>query len=203
VKHPARQQGAAFHVKHSAKLQTYADLLRKWQRSINLVGRSTLDDLERRHFDDSLQLLPLLPPDTRRLLDLGSGAGFPGLVIAAERPDIAVTLVESDQRKAAFLIEVARAIAPNATVKPVRIEALVPFPVDVVTARALAPLPKLLSWAAPFATDPAICLFHKGANVDAELTEAARDWMMDIQRVSSVTEQNASILRISRLRPRA
>lgn len=192
-----------FHVKHSAKLQTYADLLRKWQRSINLVGRSTLDDLEHRHFDDSLQLLPLLPPDTKRLIDLGSGAGFPGLVIAAERPEIAVTLVEADQRKAAFLIEVARAIAPNATVKAARVEALTPFPVDVVTARAMAPLPKLLAWAAPFATDPAICLFHKGANVDAELTEAARDWMMDVQRVPSVTEQGASILRISRLRPRA
>jgi len=189
-------------VKHSAKLQTYADLLRKWQRSINLVGRSTLDDLERRHFDDSLQLLPLLPPETRTLIDLGSGAGFPGLVLAAERPDIVVTLVESDQRKAAFLIEVARAIAPNASVKASRVEALAPFPVDVVTARALAPLSKLLSWAAPFATDPAICLFHKGANVDAELTEAARDWMMDVQRVPSVTEQNASIIRISRLRPR-
>lgn len=192
-----------FHVKHSAKLQTYAELLRKWQRSINLVGRSTLDDLERRHFDDSLQLLPLLPPEAKSLIDLGSGAGFPGLVIAAERPEIAVTLVESDQRKAAFLMEVARAIAPNATVKAVRVEALTPFAVDVVTARALAPLPKLLAWAAPFAIDPAICLFHKGANVDAELTEAARDWMMDVQRVPSVTEQGASILRISQLRPRA
>jgi 16S rRNA (guanine527-N7)-methyltransferase len=192
-----------FHVKHSAKLQTYGELLRKWQRSINLVGRSTLDDLERRHFDDSLQLLSLLPSGARTLIDLGSGAGFPGLVIAAERPDIAVTLVESDQRKAAFLIEAARTIAPNASVKASRIEALVPFPVDVVTARALAPLPKLLSWAAPFATDPAICLFHKGANVDTELTEAARDWMMDVQRVPSLTEQNASILRISQLRPRS
>ncbi|MBX3499759.1 MAG: 16S rRNA (guanine(527)-N(7))-methyltransferase RsmG [Alphaproteobacteria bacterium] len=190
-------------MKHSAKLQTYAALLRKWQRSINLVGRSTLDDLERRHFDDSLQLLGLLPENTRTLIDLGSGAGFPGLVIAAERPEIAVTLVEADQRKAAFLIEVARAIAPNASVKAARIEALEPFPVDVVTARALAPLPKLLAWAAPFATDPAICLFHKGVNVDSELTEAARDWMMDVQRVPSATEPGASILRISRLRPRA
>jgi 16S rRNA (guanine527-N7)-methyltransferase len=192
-----------FHVKRSPKLQTYAELLRKWQRSINLVGRSTLDDLEGRHFDDSLQLLPLLPLETRRLVDLGSGAGFPGLVLAAERPEIAVTLVESDQRKAAFLMEVARTIAPNASVKVARIEALAPFAVDVVTARALAPLTKLLAWAAPFATDPAICLFHKGATADEELTEAAADWMMDVQRVPSVTEQNASILRISRLRPRS
>lgn len=190
-------------MKHSAKLQTYADLLRKWQRSINLVGHSTLDNLERRHFEDSLQLLPLLPSGATTLLDLGSGAGFPGLVIAAERPDLAVTLVEADQRKAAFLIEVARAVAPNATVKAARVETLAPFRVDVVTARALAPLPKLLSWAAPFATDPAICLFHKGASVDAELTEAERNWMMDVQRVPSVTEPGASILRISRLRPRA
>lgn len=191
-----------FHVKHSPKLKIYADLLRKWQRSINLIGRSTLDDLEHRHIDDSLQLLPLLPPDARLLIDLGSGAGFPGLVIAAERPDITVTLVESDQRKVAFLIEVARAIAPNTVIKASRIETLSPFRVDVVTARALAPLPKLLTWAAPFATDPAICLFHKGASVDAELTEAARDWMMDVQRVPSMTEQNGSILRISQLRPR-
>lgn len=190
-------------MKHSAKLQTYAELLRKWQRSINLVGRSTLADLERRHLDDSLQLLPLLPAGARTLIDLGSGAGFPGLVIAAERPDLAVTLVEADQRKAAFLIEVARTIAPNAIVKAVRIEALTPFAVDVVTARAVAPLPKLLSWAAPFATDPAICLFHKGATVDAELTAAAHDWMMDVQRLPSRTEPNGSVLRISRLRPRA
>lgn len=190
-------------MKQSAKLQTYADLLLKWQRAINLVGRSTLPDLERRHFEDSLQLLPLLPPNAKTLIDLGSGAGFPGLVIAAERPGLAVTLVESDQRKVAFLLEVARSIAPNATVKAARLETLTPFPVDVVTARAFAPLPKLLSWAAPFATDPAICLFHKGGNVDAELTEAERDWMMDVQRVPSVTEQGASILRISRLRPRA
>jgi 16S rRNA (guanine527-N7)-methyltransferase len=192
-----------FHVKHGEKLQTYAALLRKWQPSINLVGRSTLNDLERRHFEDSLQLLPLLPPHTRTLLDIGSGAGFPGLVIAAERPDLTVVLVEADQRKVAFLMEVARTIAPNAAVKAARIESLAPFPVDVVTARALAPLPKLLSWAAPFAADPAICLFHKGATVGAELTEAQRDWMMDVQRVPSVTAPEASILRVSRLRPRA
>lgn len=190
-------------MKLSSKLRIYAELLHKWQRSIKLVGRSTLDDLERRHFEDSLQLLPLLPEQAASLIDVGSGAGFPGLVIAAERPDIAVTLVEADQRKAAFLMEVARTIAPNAVVKVSRIESLQAFPVDIVTARALAPLPKLLEWVAPFATDPAICLFHKGANVDAELTDASRDWMMDVQRVPSVTEQNASILRISRLRPRA
>jgi len=125
------------------RLNTYAELLRKWQRSINLVGPKTLDDLWNRHFVDSAQLLPLIPPTARVLVDFGSGAGFPGLVLAilgmAE-----VHLIESDQRKATFLREVARATGTPVTVHAKRIEQVTPFPADIVSARALAPLGDLL-----------------------------------------------------------
>ncbi len=184
------------------RLESHVQLLEKWQPTINLVGKSTLADIWGRHVLDSLQLLPMLPPDARTLMDLGSGAGFPGLVIAAVRPDLTVRLVEADQRKSAFLGEVARSAAPNAIVITARIESVPAQSADIVTARALAPLPKLLGWAHKFVTDPAICLFHKGEALDNELTDARRDWMMDVDRVPSVTAPGAAILRVARLRPR-
>jgi len=184
------------------RLEDHVRLLEKWQPTINLVGKSTLPDIWRRHVLDSLQLLPLIPAEARTLIDLGSGAGFPGLVLAIARPDLVVRLIESDTRKAAFLGEVARAAAPNATTVPARIEAVPAQTADVITARALAPLAKLLGSAHKFTTDPAICLFHKGEGLDNELTAARRDWMMDVDRVPSVTAPDAAILRVARLRPR-
>jgi 16S rRNA (guanine527-N7)-methyltransferase len=184
------------------RLESHVQLLEKWQPTINLIGKSTLADIWGRHVLDSLQLLPMLPPDARTLIDLGSGAGFPGLVVAAVRPDITVRLVEADQRKSVFLGEAVRGAAPNAIVITARIEAVPAQPADIVTARALAPLPKLLAWAHKFVTDPAICLFHKGEGLDNELTDARRDWMMDVDRVPSVTAPGAAILRVARLRPR-
>jgi 16S rRNA (guanine527-N7)-methyltransferase len=136
------------------------------------------------------------------LVDLGSGAGFPGLAIAAARPDLAVRLVEADKRKSAFLAEVARVEALNAIVLAARIEAIPAEPADIITARALAPLPQLLEWSHKFVTDPTICLFHKGEGLDNELTEARQHWMMDLDRVPSVTAPGAAILRVARLRPR-
>jgi 16S rRNA (guanine527-N7)-methyltransferase len=184
------------------RLAIHVAQLRKWQRAINLVGPSTLADAWHRHVLDSLQLLPLIPATARRLVDLGSGAGFPGLVIAVARPDLAVTLIEADARKAAFLAETARLIAPATHITATRIETLAAQPADVVTARALAPLSNLLAWASKFTSDPTICLFHKGERLDDELTAARVRWMMDIDRVPSVTAPGAAILRVARLRSR-
>lgn len=184
------------------RLEAHVTLLEKWLPAINLIGKSTRTDIWHRHVLDSLQLLPLIPPEARTVADLGSGAGFPGLVIAAARPELVVRLFEADGRKAAFLRQAASEMAEKAAVMAVRIEAVPVEPVDIVTARALAPLPKLLGWAAKFVTDPAICLFHKGAGVDNELTAARRDWMMDVDRVPSATAPDAAILRIARLQSR-
>ena len=184
-----------------AALATYAALLRKWQKAINLVSATTLDDLWRRHFLDSAQLLPLLGPSTVAdggITDLGSGAGFPGLMLAilSGRP---THLIESDQRKAAFLLEAARATgcADRVKVHAARIEALTPWPAGTITARALADLAQLLSWSAPFRTAESIALFLKGAKADDELTAAELDWNMTVERRRSLTDPTGLILRLS------
>ena len=182
-----------------ARLELYAGLLEKWQKAVNLVAPSTLPELWQRHMLDSAQLWPLLPPGTRRLVDLGSGAGFPGLVLAilgvAE-----VHLVESDQKKAAFLREVARVTGAPATIHNQRIEAVGPLAVEVVTARALAPLPRLLTLAAPFLAAGAIGLFLKGESAAEELTEARRQWTMTVTAEPSRTSPQGVILRVESLR---
>jgi 16S rRNA (guanine527-N7)-methyltransferase len=180
------------------RLNTYADLLRKWQRSINLVGPRTLDNLWNRHFTDSAQLLPLIPPNARVLVDFGSGAGFPGLVLAILGVS-EVHLIESDQRKSAFLREVARATGTPITVHAKRIEQVAPFPADVVSARALAPLADLLGFAAPFLRSDSLCLFPKGQMAEDELTTASKIWNMNVDRIQSVTDPSATILRVSQV----
>jgi 16S rRNA (guanine527-N7)-methyltransferase len=180
------------------RLNTYADLLRKWQRSINLVGPRTLDDLWNRHFTDSAQLLPLIPPSARVLVDFGSGAGFPGLVLAILGVS-EVHLIESDQRKSTFLREVARATGTPITVHAKRIEQVAPFPADVVSARALAPLADLLGFAAPFLRSDSLCLFPKGQMAEDELTAASKIWNMNVDRIQSVTDPSATILRVSQV----
>ena len=178
------------------RLSTFAALLRQWNRRINLVAPADIDDLWRRHILDSAQLAELIPPAPDSFADLGSGAGFPGLVLAivSGRP---VHLVESDQRKAAFLREAARLTGAAATIHAVRAEAVALPPQALVTARALAPLPTLLAWAAPLLAADGICLFPKGRGVEAELTAAAAGWHMRVERLSSRLEPGATILRIS------
>ncbi|MGO4727710.1 MULTISPECIES: 16S rRNA (guanine(527)-N(7))-methyltransferase RsmG [unclassified Inquilinus] len=153
------------------KLDRYETLLRKWQGAINLVAPSTLADLRRRHFEDSLQLVPLIPAGARVLVDLGSGAGFPGLVLALAT-GLETHLVESDQRKAEFLRVVSRETSAPVTVHAKRIEQVAPFVADVVTARALAPLPVLLGHAARFAGPHTVAIFPKGRTAEAELAAA-------------------------------
>ncbi len=150
------------------RLTVYAQVLRHWQRRINLVSPGTLDHLWTRHFADSARLVPWLPAAGGTVVDLGSGAGFPGLVLALLTP-ATVHLVESDRRKAAFLREAARQTGAPVTVHACRVEALPPLPADVVTARALAPLPRLLTLAAPWLTAGARGLFPKGRTAAEEV----------------------------------
>jgi len=178
-----------------ARLQRYADLLEKWNRSINLVGRGTIEDLWRRHMLDSAQLLPLIPDRAASLVDLGSGAGFPGLVLAICGVKN-VHLIESDQKKCTFLREAARETAAPVVIHRDRLEEIESFQVDVVTARALAPLPKLLHMAAPFTKKHSILLLLKGKHADQELTSAAKEWSMRADQIPSRTDSDASILRL-------
>jgi 16S rRNA (guanine527-N7)-methyltransferase len=180
------------------QLDALVDILVRWQRAINLVGRTTIEDVWIRHILDSGQLGAHIPAEAKSLADLGSGGGFPGLVLAALRPDLDTTLIEVDARKAAFLGEAGRRMGlkrlPRITVA--RIEQAVPAKADVVTARALAPLGQLLGWADRHRADTAICLFHKGKGWQAELTEAMKDWDISCQPLSSITDRDAVILRI-------
>lgn len=181
------------------RFQIYAELLQKWQARINLVGRATVPDLWRRHFLDSAQLFPLLPEGTKTLVDLGSGAGFPGLVLAMMGiPD--VHLVDSDQRKTAFLREVARVAAVPVTIHDRRSDAVPPFAADVITSRALSALSQLLEMSQPFLTAGTLCLFPKGQNVEVELTEAHKMWIMDASRHPSVTDPAAVLLALREVR---
>jgi len=181
-----------------ARLERYAGLLEKWQRAINLVGPRTLPDLWRRHMWDSAQLRPLLPAQARVLVDLGSGAGFPGMVLAILGvPE--VHLIESDRRKCAFLHEVSRETHTSVRIHAARIEAVAPLAADVVTARALAPLDRLLDLSTPFVTAGGVCLFLKGQDVEKELTSATKEATMRCESLPSRSDPGGTILRIERL----
>jgi len=188
------------------RLETYEALLKQWQRTINLVAPSTLSDIWHRHFADSAQLLALAP-GAERWLDLGSGAGFPGLVLAillAERGHGRVTLIESDTRKAAFLAEVARRVGVAVDIQGTRIEKSATQaklgPVDVVTARALAPLPRLLELSAPYFSGPTMGLFLKGREVEAEVEAARQLWDFEPELRQSLTAISGRIVVIRALK---
>ncbi|EFG85826.1 MULTISPECIES: 16S rRNA (guanine(527)-N(7))-methyltransferase RsmG [Novacetimonas] len=180
------------------RLTAYADLLVRWNARINLVSRPDLAQLWPRHIADSLQLAALIPQGAR-VVDMGSGGGFPGLVIAMAT-DAHVTLIESDQRKAAFLREASRVAGVRTRVIAARIEAAEAGPADIVTARALAPLPQLLQWGVRFLDKEGFCLFLKGKNADEELNAANADWRMAVTRIPSRTDADGIILRLSDIR---
>ena len=181
------------------RLELYVDLLLSWQSRINLIGPATVQAVWERHILDSLQLLPLLPKNTTRIAELGSGAGIPGLVIAIAA-GLEAHLYESNGKKAAFLREAARQTGTRAHVHLVRLETLKADPslpkVDCVVARALAPLPLLLDYAEPFMSRGAVGLFHKGQDVDAELTEATKYWKMNVTKHASLFDSRGVILEI-------
>ena len=181
------------------RLQKFVDLLLLWQSKFNLVASSTLPILWTRHIADSLQLLPLAP-DAKVWVDFGSGAGFPGIPIAcalADRPGTMVHLVESVGKKANFLREVVRELGLPAIVHQERAEKFgesFTENVDVVTARAVAPLKVLCDQAFPLLRKGAVGLFPKGQDVAAELTEAAKYWRLQASTVPSVTSAEGAIV---------
>ncbi|WP_375465964.1 16S rRNA (guanine(527)-N(7))-methyltransferase RsmG [uncultured Methylobacterium sp.] len=185
------------------KLDLYVAQLTRWQAIKNLVGPSTLAEVWTRHVADALQLLTLMPA-ARTWLDLGSGAGIPGLILAiAGPPGIRVDLVESNARKCAFLTETARLTGAPVRVHNARIEAVIGDHrgVDVVCARALASLTQLLAWAEPLLKTGTTGLFPKGREVEAELTEAAARWTVGHDLLPSRTESSARIVRVTALAP--
>ena len=188
------------------RLEAYIALLRRWNARINLVARGTIDAAWARHVADSAQLFDLAPAAASSWIDLGSGAGLPGLpvaALAAERvPGLHVTLVESDTRKAAFLVTAAAEMGLDVTVEPRRIEALPARPYDVVSARALAPLDRLCALAHRFSGPGTVFLFPKGARLDSELTAATAGWHIRAERIASRTDPEATVLRILELEPR-
>lgn len=182
------------------RLKTYEALLKKWNPAINLVSKATLKDAWSRHFVDSAQIFDLAPKDARHWVDLGSGGGFPGMVIAilaAEKaPEMRVTLVESDQRKSTFLRSVARETGVSADVIAKRIEEIPALKADVLSARALASLTHLLDFADQHLCSAGIALFPKGASHAQELVEARESWHFDYQQIPSRTDDGAVIFKI-------
>jgi 16S rRNA (guanine527-N7)-methyltransferase len=182
------------------RLEHFHALLQKWSPRINLVAPSTLADARERHIVDSAQVFALAPRDATTWADLGSGGGFPGLVVAILArdlaPDMRVTLIESDQRKCTFLRTVLRECEVAARVITQRIEALDPLATDVLSARALALLPLLLEFAERHLKPGGLALFQKGAQWENEVTEARRQWQFRANPVTSITEQKSVILKI-------
>jgi 16S rRNA (guanine527-N7)-methyltransferase len=189
------------------RIDRLVDLLLHWQKTINLVAPASLPLVWTRHVADSLQLLAHAP-HAKHWVDLGSGGGFPGLALACALVDVPggrIDLIESDSRKCAFLRECLRTLGLPGRVHNKRIEeALVAWdqPVEAVTARALAPLSKLLPLAFPLLKTGARGLFPKGQDVEAELTEASKSWIIDAELRPSVTESRARIVVVERLKPR-
>lgn len=186
------------------KLEIYASLLRKWNPSVNLVSPASLAISGKRHFADSIQLMSLRPRGAHHWADLGSGGGFPGMVIAIlaslRQEDLKVTLVESDRRKAVFLEAVSRETKTPVKIVAQRIEACDPLNADVISARALAPLGTLLGYAERHLAQHGTCLFLKGEGYPSEIAEARKSWSFQCDAVPSRTAQDASILRISEIR---
>lgn len=183
-----------------ARLKAYDGLLVDWNSRHNLVSARSLEDVWRRHFWDSAQLAPLIPDSAKTLVDLGSGAGFPGLVLAEMLRDrLSVTLYEATAKKCAFLAAVAERMQLPITIRNSRIEDAPSQPFDIITARALAPLPKLLAYVQRFTGPNSVCLLLKGQNLGSELTEAHKSWNMKARQIESLTDPSGAILEVRNL----
>ena len=204
---PDRLAGFNVSRESRARITDYIGLLTKWQRHVNLIGPATLDDVWQRHIADAAQLVPLIESDVKRILDLGSGAGIPGLVLAIllmERQPVTVHLVESTGKKSSFLRRAVLLTGAPAVVHDCRIEKLAKAGpagplgrIDLVTARALAPLPKLLELASPWLQAGATGLFHKGREIDRELTESAKCWRITCVKHPSFVDPKGCILEVN------
>jgi 16S rRNA (guanine527-N7)-methyltransferase len=190
---------AATGVSHEtlSRLKLYVGLLEDWNSRHNLVSKTSMAEVWHRHVYDSAQLSPLIPSQAKTLADLGSGAGFPGLVLAIlQRDRLHVTLFEATRKKAEFLESLARRLDLPVKVRNERIEAAPPESFDVVTARACAPLPALLAYAQNFVSPTTVCLFLKGQNLGSELTQARNSWKMTVKEHPSKTHPFGVVLEI-------
>ncbi len=176
----------------------YAEILAKWQAKINLISGNTIGNVWSRHFLDSAQLYDLVPTGAKTLLDIGSGAGFPGMVLAVMGVKN-VTLVEADSRKCLFLREVLRQTGKHANVVNCRIEEFDGGYFDVITSRALAPMDKLLSYINPHFGPITKGIFLKGEQVDRELTKAKKQWKLEYKTVPSITNDRGSIIMVEKI----
>ena len=178
------------------KLKLYHDLLLKWQNTINLIGKDTIGDSWNRHFLDSLQIIKLLPDNNKTIVDLGSGAGFPGMILAI-MGFTHVHLIESDSRKCAFLKEVARITETKISIHNTRIENNTVENIDIFVSRACASLDNLLHLCKKNISRETICLFHKGKNYSNENTDARINWNYDIEVTPSIIDPQSVILKLS------
>lgn len=178
------------------KLEIYISLLQQWNKKINLVSQQGMDQVWKRHVYDSLQLIRYLDSSVKSIADLGSGGGFPGLILALST-DIPVILIESDMRKTIFLREVLRQTKTQATVLCQRIENVNAISVDVVTARALTSLTQLLEFSKNILNKNGYCLFLKGRSVNLEIEEAQKNWKINYKTFSSQTNADGVIVKIN------
>ena len=186
---------------HAEKdIYMYIDLLKKWQKAVNLVSDSTIKDVWNRHILDSAQLYSLIPENKSCLVDMGSGAGFPGLVLAILNqvnmgPLKRIVLIESDQKKCLFLREVVRNLSLPVEILNRRIESVLDIQADIITARALAPLEQLLLLGQKMVTPQTTCLFLKGKTVDLEIRDNSIS--CSVEKIKSITNPNSCILKIT------
>lgn len=189
------------------RLRAFAALVAKWNPTINLISRKTIHEIWDRHIIDSAQLYPLAPSGFKTWVDLGSGGGFPGIVMACigaeHQPDASFVLIESDQRKSTFLRTAARELSLNVTVIADRIEAVPAQNADVVSARALADLDLLLSFISFQMGSHGMAIVHKGRQAEREIADASLNWSFDLEDHPSITDPDARLLSIQRIRPRA
>jgi 16S rRNA (guanine527-N7)-methyltransferase len=189
-----------------AALERYEILLKKWASQINLIGPSTLDHFWQRHVLDCAQLLPLTKPGLKRFADFGTGAGLPGLILARLLADKAADsegiLIESSAKRCGFLREAARTLGVSVAIVQEKIEVVTPTKVDLVTARAFAPLEKLLAYAYPWSRLGADLIFFKGEDVQSEIDQASTNWSFQASVTKSITDSRGCLLEILDLAPR-
>jgi len=200
INYPFAKHGLDVSRETREKFNRYSELLLKWQNTINLISDTTLEDMAERHFLDSAQLIKFIPDKQIKLVDMGSGAGFPGLVLAM----LGITdvhLIESDVRKATFLREVSRETNTKVIVHDDRVEDVIIPNIDLITARALAPLRDLLAMAHKLSTPDHkfTCLFMKGEKTDEELEKAQKRWGFDVETHQSITDVTGKVLNINNL----
>ena len=183
------------------RLQIYADLLEKWNPKINLVSKSTLAEKWQRHFLDSAQLWPHIPMEAQTLVDIGSGAGFAGLVLAIiateKNPNLKTTLIESDARKCAFMRNVAREVGVSADIQTKRIETADNINADILTARALASVQQLLGHSENILSPSGSCLFLKGEACAIEVSQARESWDFTAIETNSLTHPTGKLLKLT------